>query len=39
MLRSEYKKQKAIPIQAWSGLEGSRMLGTQISRQRAHEGG
>jgi len=30
----------AIPLQAWTGLEGSRRLrGSQISRQSAHEGG
>jgi hypothetical protein len=30
------KKGKAIPLQAWTGPEGSRMLGSQISRQSAH---
>jgi hypothetical protein len=32
-------KGKAIPLQAWRGLEGSRRLDSQISRQSAHEGG
>jgi hypothetical protein len=30
---------KAIPLQALTGPEGSRRLGSQISRQSAHEGG
>jgi hypothetical protein len=29
---------KAIPLQAWTGLEGSSRLSSQISRQSAHEG-
>jgi len=29
----------AIPVQAWTGPEGSRGCGSQISRQSAHEGG
>jgi hypothetical protein len=32
-------KGKAIPLQAWTGPEGSRRLSPQISRQSAHEGG
>jgi hypothetical protein len=32
-------KDKAIPVQAWAGPEGSRRLGSYISRQSAHEGG
>jgi len=28
---------KAIPLQAWTGPEGSRKLRPQISRQSAHE--
>ena len=30
---------KAIPLQAWTGPEGSRRLKLPISRQSAHEGG
>jgi hypothetical protein len=30
---------KAVPLQAWTGPQGSRRLGSQISRQSAHEGG
>jgi hypothetical protein len=32
-------KGKAIPLQAWTGPEGSRGWGSQISRQSAHAGG
>jgi hypothetical protein len=32
-------KGKAIPLQAWTGPEDSRRLGSQISRQLAHEVG
>jgi hypothetical protein len=32
-------KGKAVPLQTWTGPEGSRRLGSQISRQSAHEGG
>ena len=32
-------KGKVIPLQAWSGPEGSEGWGSQISRQSAHEGG
>ena len=32
-------KGKAIPLQAWTGPEGSSRLRPQISRQSAHEGG
>jgi len=32
-------KVKAIPLQAWTGPEGSRILRLQILRQSAHEGG
>ena len=32
-------KGKAIPLQAWTGLEGFRRLRPQISRQSAHESG
>jgi len=32
-------KGKAIPLQAWTGPEGSRRLRPQISRQSAHESG
>jgi hypothetical protein len=32
-------KDKAIPLQAWTGPGGSGGLGPQISRQSAHEGG
>jgi len=32
-------KGKAIPLQAWTGPNGSRRFGSQISRQSAHEGG
>ena len=31
-------KDKAIPLQAWTGPEGSRRMRLQISRQSAHEG-
>ena len=30
---------KAIPLQAWTGPGSSRVSGSQISRQWAHEGG
>jgi hypothetical protein len=32
-------KGKAIPLQTWTGPEGSEGSGSQISRQSAHEGG
>jgi len=34
-----HSKGKAIPLQAWTGPEGSKKLRLPISRQSAHEGG
>jgi len=36
---TQKQKSKAIPLQAWSGPEGSKGRGSQISRQSVHEGG
>jgi hypothetical protein len=38
-LRLRVKKGKAIPLQARTGLRVPGVLGSQISRQSAHEGG
>jgi len=39
MISSFYFAIKAIPVQAWTSSEGSRMLGSQIYRKSAQEGG
>jgi hypothetical protein len=39
MLLKAKGKGKAIPLEAWTGSEGSRRLRLAVSRQSAHEGG